>query len=72
MYSDCTVGGSLNSRRATSPLVSFVEVKETWEAPNLVQGILSHNWGGTQPKHNATCMDFKTKDNDKDTSSLLQ
>ncbi|GFX51545.1 uncharacterized protein TNCV_5012491 [Trichonephila clavipes] len=31
-------GGTLNSRRATSPLVRWVEVEERWEAPDYSSG----------------------------------
>ncbi|GFY11828.1 uncharacterized protein TNCV_1530201 [Trichonephila clavipes] len=37
-------GGTLNSRRAASPLVRFVEGEERWEAPNHPQGVLPQNW----------------------------
>ncbi|GFU52914.1 uncharacterized protein TNCV_1142211 [Trichonephila clavipes] len=43
----CTVpsrhGGTLNSRRAASPLVRLVEGKERWEAPDHPQGVLPQN-----------------------------
>ncbi|GFX11114.1 down syndrome cell adhesion molecule homolog [Trichonephila clavipes] len=49
-------GGTLNSRRAASPLVWLVE--ERWEAPD--QPPL--NWGGTQQKHTVTYMVAKAND----------
>ncbi|GFV49879.1 uncharacterized protein TNCV_1391611 [Trichonephila clavipes] len=39
-------GGSLNSRRAASPLVWLVEGEEEWEASDHPQSILPLNWGG--------------------------
>ncbi|GFX04160.1 uncharacterized protein TNCV_3973091 [Trichonephila clavipes] len=52
-------GGTLNSRRAASPLVRLVEGKERWEAP----GHLPQNWGGTKQNRNVICMVLKTKAN---------
>ncbi|GFY27201.1 uncharacterized protein TNCV_2068221 [Trichonephila clavipes] len=49
-------GGTLNSRRAASPLVWLVEGKERWEAPDLPQGFLPLNWGGTEQKRTVTFM----------------
>ncbi|GFU09306.1 uncharacterized protein TNCV_1586941 [Trichonephila clavipes] len=43
-------GGTLNSRRAASPLVRLVEGKERWEAPDHSQGVFLLNWGGNEPK----------------------
>ncbi|GFX99836.1 hypothetical protein TNCV_258741 [Trichonephila clavipes] len=40
-------GGTLNSRRAASPLVWLVEGEERWEVPGHPQGFLPLNWGGT-------------------------
>ncbi|GFX13100.1 uncharacterized protein TNCV_2357561 [Trichonephila clavipes] len=42
--------GTLNSRRAASPLVKLVEGEEMWEAPDHLQGVLPQNWGGTERK----------------------
>ncbi|GFV41978.1 uncharacterized protein TNCV_2751591 [Trichonephila clavipes] len=36
-------GGTLNSRRAASPLVRLVEREERWEAPDHPQGVLPQN-----------------------------
>ncbi|GFW86655.1 hypothetical protein TNCV_4334391 [Trichonephila clavipes] len=36
-------GGTLNSRRATSPLVRLVEGEDRWEAPDLPQRVLPQN-----------------------------
>ncbi|GFS77203.1 uncharacterized protein TNCV_3757991 [Trichonephila clavipes] len=43
-------GGTLNSRRATSPLVRLVEGGERWEASGHPQSVLPLNWGGIEPK----------------------
>ncbi|GFV53830.1 hypothetical protein TNCV_4208811 [Trichonephila clavipes] len=43
-------GGTLNSRRAASPLAWLVEGKERCEAPVLPQGILPQNRGDRDPK----------------------
>ncbi|GFY10119.1 DUF4817 domain-containing protein [Trichonephila clavipes] len=56
-------GGTLNSRRATSPLVWLVEGEERWEAPDLPQDFFPLNWGGTEQKRTATCMVLKAKAN---------
>ncbi|GFY28666.1 uncharacterized protein TNCV_3440331 [Trichonephila clavipes] len=39
-------GGTLNSRRAASPLVGLVEEEERWEASDHPQSVLPPNWGG--------------------------
>ncbi|GFW85778.1 uncharacterized protein TNCV_854271 [Trichonephila clavipes] len=57
-------GGTLNSRRASSPLVWLAEKEERWEAPGHLQGFLSLNWGGTEQNRTVTCMVLKAKDND--------
>ncbi|GFV14181.1 hypothetical protein TNCV_526551 [Trichonephila clavipes] len=41
-------GGTLNSRRAASPLVKLLEGELRWEAPDPPQGILPQNWDGTE------------------------
>ncbi|GFW73104.1 uncharacterized protein TNCV_832231 [Trichonephila clavipes] len=41
-------GGTLNSRRAASPLVRWVEGEERWEAPDHPHGVLPQNWGETE------------------------
>ncbi|GFW36150.1 uncharacterized protein TNCV_4930121 [Trichonephila clavipes] len=40
--------GTLNSRRANSPLVRLVEREERWEASDHPQGVLPQNWDGTE------------------------
>ncbi|GFV72037.1 transposable element Tcb2 transposase [Trichonephila clavipes] len=42
--------GTLNSRRAASPLVRLVEGEETWEAPEPTQGVFPQTRGGTEAK----------------------
>ncbi|GFU41308.1 uncharacterized protein TNCV_3011321 [Trichonephila clavipes] len=37
-------GGTLNSRRAASPLVRLVKREERWEVPDHPQGVLPQNW----------------------------
>ncbi|GFY18658.1 HTH_Tnp_Tc3_2 domain-containing protein [Trichonephila clavipes] len=49
-------GGTLNSRRAASPLVRLVEGEETWEAHDLPQGVLPLNWGETELNPSVTCL----------------
>ncbi|GFV31859.1 uncharacterized protein TNCV_3790691 [Trichonephila clavipes] len=56
-------GGTLNSRRAASPLMRLVE--EKWVTPDHPQGVLPQNWGGTEQNHTVTCMLLKAKANDK-------
>ncbi|GFT08594.1 uncharacterized protein TNCV_661701 [Trichonephila clavipes] len=58
-------GGTLNSRRAASPLVWLVEGEERWEAPDDPQGFLPLNWGGTEQNRLVTCVVLKAKDNDR-------
>ncbi|GFW51901.1 uncharacterized protein TNCV_1188321 [Trichonephila clavipes] len=58
-------GGTLNSNRATSPLVKFLEEEERWEALDHPHGVLRQNWGGTEQNRTITCMVLKTKDNDR-------
>ncbi|GFV36744.1 uncharacterized protein TNCV_2649881 [Trichonephila clavipes] len=52
MFVKCIVpsrhGGTLNSRRATSPLVRLVEGEEKREASDHPQIVLPQNWGGTE------------------------
>ncbi|GFT54728.1 hypothetical protein TNCV_5001101 [Trichonephila clavipes] len=52
--------GTLNSRRAASPLVWLVEAEERWE-------VLGHtlNWGETEQNCTVTCMVLKAKANDR-------
>ncbi|GFY28383.1 uncharacterized protein TNCV_1970381 [Trichonephila clavipes] len=64
-------GGTINSRRAASPLVRLVEGEERWEAPDLLLCVFPQNLGGTVPKSNVTCMVLKATSNDRRTSSSL-
>ncbi|GFT71548.1 uncharacterized protein TNCV_18391 [Trichonephila clavipes] len=57
--------GTLNSRRATSPLVLFVEGEEKCEALGHPQGVLPLNWGGTEKNRTVIYMVIKAKDNDR-------
>ncbi|GFW86866.1 uncharacterized protein TNCV_2810211 [Trichonephila clavipes] len=52
-------GGTLNSRRAASPLVRWVEGEERWDGPDHPQGVLSQNWGGNELKRTVNCMVLK-------------
>ncbi|GFW84029.1 uncharacterized protein TNCV_1661981 [Trichonephila clavipes] len=58
-------GGTLNSRRAASPLVRFVEGEERWEDPDHPQGVLPQNWGKIEINRSVTCMVFKATANDR-------
>ncbi|GFX26289.1 uncharacterized protein TNCV_948881 [Trichonephila clavipes] len=49
-------GDTLNSCRAAKPLVRLVEGEERWKTPDHLQGILSQNWGGNEPKLTVTCI----------------
>ncbi|GFT15511.1 hypothetical protein TNCV_3265181 [Trichonephila clavipes] len=60
------LGGTLNSRRASSLLVRLVEEEERWEVPDHPQ-----NWGGIEPNRIVTCMVLKAEDNDRRKSSPL-
>ncbi|GFU58940.1 transposable element Tc3 transposase [Trichonephila clavipes] len=57
--------GTLNSRRAASPLVWLVEGEDRWEAPDHPQGFLPLNWSETEQKRTVTCMVLKDKANDR-------
>ncbi|GFX16162.1 uncharacterized protein TNCV_4704181 [Trichonephila clavipes] len=57
-------GGTLNSRRAASPLVRLVEGEEKWKASDYPQSILPINWGGIEPNRIVTCMVLKVTAND--------
>ncbi|GFW62298.1 uncharacterized protein TNCV_913101 [Trichonephila clavipes] len=52
--------GTLNSRRAASPLERLAEGEEWWEAPDHPQ-----DWGETQLDHSVTCMMLKATANDR-------
>ncbi|GFW51819.1 hypothetical protein TNCV_1187511 [Trichonephila clavipes] len=51
-------GGTLNSRRAASPLVKLVKEEKRWETPDHSQGILPLNWDGTEQNRTVICMVF--------------
>ncbi|GFT86004.1 cullin-4A [Trichonephila clavipes] len=65
----CTVPawqeGTLNSRRATSPLVRLVKGEERWEAPDHRKGVLPQNWGETELNRSVTCTVLKSTANDR-------
>ncbi|GFW35938.1 uncharacterized protein TNCV_1927671 [Trichonephila clavipes] len=69
MYSKCIVparhGGTLNSRRAASPLVRLVEGEEKWEASDHPRSVLPLNWGGIESNRTVTCMVLKAMANDR-------
>ncbi|GFV65416.1 uncharacterized protein TNCV_2638461 [Trichonephila clavipes] len=44
-------GGTLNSRRAASPLVRLVDGEERWEASDDPQGVSPQSWGGAELNH---------------------
>ncbi|GFV34843.1 gag-pol polyprotein [Trichonephila clavipes] len=56
-------GGTLNRRRAASPLVGLVEGEERWR-PLTTPGVLPQNWGGNEPNRTTICMVLKAKAND--------
>ncbi|GFU40155.1 uncharacterized protein TNCV_5092921 [Trichonephila clavipes] len=60
---DCQVRarieGTLNSRRAASPLVRLVE------GTDHPQSVLPLNWGGIEPNRTVTCMVLKATANDR-------
>ncbi|GFT91254.1 uncharacterized protein TNCV_4044791 [Trichonephila clavipes] len=58
-------GGTLNSRRAASPLVRLVEEEERWEAPDHHQGVLPQIWGENELNRSVTCMELKATANDR-------
>ncbi|GFS68296.1 hypothetical protein TNCV_5028921 [Trichonephila clavipes] len=59
MGSAFAAGGTLNSRRAASPLVRLVEGKR--------EGVLPLNWGETVLNRSVPCMVLKTTANDLNT-----
>ncbi|GFV91016.1 hypothetical protein TNCV_1248991 [Trichonephila clavipes] len=58
-------GGTLNSRRAASPLVWLEEGEDRWGAPDDPQGVLPQNWGRNESNRTVTCMMLKATDNDR-------
>ncbi|GFT12504.1 uncharacterized protein TNCV_5093211 [Trichonephila clavipes] len=65
MYSACVARGTLNRRRAASPLVRLVEREERWKASDHPQSDLPLNWGGIEPNRSVTCMVLKVTANDR-------
>ncbi|GFY31587.1 cullin-4A [Trichonephila clavipes] len=65
MYTASVAWGTLNSRRATSPLVRLVEGEKRWEAPDHSQGVLPLNWAETELNCSVTCMVLKVTANDR-------
>ncbi|GFV03666.1 uncharacterized protein TNCV_1876141 [Trichonephila clavipes] len=57
--------GTLNNRRASSPLVRLVEEEERWETPDHPQGVLPQNWGETKLNRSVSCMVHKATANDR-------
>ncbi|GFW91166.1 uncharacterized protein TNCV_1808871 [Trichonephila clavipes] len=57
-------GGTLNSRRAASPLVRLVEGEGRWKASDHPQSVLPLIWGGIEPNRTVTCMVLKDTAND--------
>ncbi|GFT44679.1 transposon Tf2-6 polyprotein [Trichonephila clavipes] len=60
------MGGTLNSRRAASPLVRLVEGEERLEVPDNPQVVLPLNWGETELNRSVTCMVLKATANDRE------
>ncbi|GFV15401.1 uncharacterized protein TNCV_4834271 [Trichonephila clavipes] len=58
-------GGTLNCRRAASPLVWLVEGEEMWKASDHTQDFLPLNWDGIEQNRTITLMVLKAKDNDR-------
>ncbi|GFW85565.1 lebercilin domain-containing protein [Trichonephila clavipes] len=57
------LGGTLNSRRAASPLLRLGVGEERLETPNHAQCVLPQNWDGTEQNRTVTCMVLKAKIN---------
>ncbi|GFV24660.1 uncharacterized protein TNCV_3339761 [Trichonephila clavipes] len=55
-------GGTLNSRRATSPLVRLVD---RWDASDHPQGVILLIWGGIELNRTVTCLVLKGTANDR-------
>ncbi|GFX26816.1 uncharacterized protein TNCV_1839891 [Trichonephila clavipes] len=65
-------GGTLNSRRASSPFMRLVAGEERWEIPDPHSGCSpSKLWGGTELNRTVTYMVLKATASDRRTSSLL-
>ncbi|GFX19860.1 uncharacterized protein TNCV_1434211 [Trichonephila clavipes] len=54
-------GTTLNSSRAASPLMRFVEGEDRLEASDLPQDVLPQKWGGTEQNRTVTSMVLKAK-----------
>ncbi|GFV58163.1 hypothetical protein TNCV_687701 [Trichonephila clavipes] len=61
-------GGTLNSRRAASPLVRLADGEERREALDP-QDVFSLNWDGIELNRTVTCIVLKATANDECTSS---
>ncbi|GFU57107.1 uncharacterized protein TNCV_1779701 [Trichonephila clavipes] len=70
MYSTFGAWGTLNSRRAETPLMRLVDGEERWEASDHPQSVVPLNWGGTEPNRTVSCMVLKATDNDRRHLSL--
>ncbi|GFV87569.1 uncharacterized protein TNCV_3282071 [Trichonephila clavipes] len=58
-----TTGGTLNSRRAASPLGRLVEGEEMWEASDHLQSAVPLNWYGIEPNRTVSSMVLKATAN---------
>ncbi|GFV18607.1 uncharacterized protein TNCV_2872391 [Trichonephila clavipes] len=63
--------GTLNSRRAASPLVRLVEGEERCEAPDQPQVVLPQNWGEIELNRSVTFTALKATSNDRRHSALF-
>ncbi|GFU31737.1 hypothetical protein TNCV_1176141 [Trichonephila clavipes] len=67
--SKCTIlykhGGTLNIRRAASPLVWVVEEEKRWETSDQSQGVRSQDWSGNEPNRTVALMVLKATVNDR-------
>ncbi|GFS97447.1 hypothetical protein TNCV_733771 [Trichonephila clavipes] len=62
MYIAFAAWGTLNIRRAASPLVRLVEGEERWETPDHPQGFASSKLGWNKKNRTAIGMVLKTND----------
>ncbi|GFU86295.1 uncharacterized protein TNCV_369511 [Trichonephila clavipes] len=58
-------GGTLNSRRAASPLVRMVGGEERWETSDHPQAVLPQNWNELQQNSSIAFMVLKATVNDR-------
>ncbi|GFX72433.1 cullin-4A [Trichonephila clavipes] len=63
--------GTLNRRRAASPLVRLITGDKRWETLTVPQGVLPHNLGGIELNRTVTCMARKVTVSNERTSGLL-